>query len=193
MVGSAVPVVGGMGPSGAGVGISPGLAGINVAMGPVPTGLISPPAHLDRDGEAQKMLMAATIERWIAQLTSDLNYDELLDFFLTYRTYIGAVDLCHLMICRFHWALQITNSAGFCEEKVKRVVRVRTFVAIRYWLLTFFAVDFVPNRELRLLFAQWLNTLVRDPILQKYGDAKVRSPILTLLHPFPLTRLISSP
>lgn len=57
---------------------------------------------------------------------------------------------------------------------VRRVVRVRTFVAIRYWLLTFFAVDFVPNRELRLLLASWLNTLRRDPILQKHTDATVR-------------------
>jgi len=29
---------------------------------------------------SQRVLAAATIERWIAQLTSDLNYDELLNF-----------------------------------------------------------------------------------------------------------------
>jgi hypothetical protein len=34
-----------------------------------------------------------------------------------------------------------------------------TYVAIRYWLLTFFIVDFMPNRELRLLVADWLNTI----------------------------------
>ncbi|KAJ7042906.1 hypothetical protein C8F04DRAFT_1029796 [Mycena alexandri] len=117
---------------------------------------------------AQKILVAATIERWIAQLTSDLNYDELLNFFLTYRTYISAVDLCHLLICRFHWALQ--QPASTQDEMVRRVVRVRTFVAIRYWLLTFFTVDFLPDRELRLLVAHWLNTLIRDPILTKHTD-----------------------
>ncbi|KAJ7161005.1 hypothetical protein C8R46DRAFT_1164641 [Mycena filopes] len=117
---------------------------------------------------AQKILVAATIERWIAQLTSDLNYDELLNFFLTYRTYISAVDLCHLLICRFHWALQ--QPASTQDETVRRVVRVRTFVAIRYWLLTFFTVDFLPDRELRLLVAHWLNTLIRDPILTKHTD-----------------------
>ncbi|TFK36540.1 hypothetical protein BDQ12DRAFT_686594 [Crucibulum laeve] len=116
----------------------------------------------------QKVLVAATIERWIAQLTSDLNYDELLDFFLTYRTYVSAVDLCHLLICRFHWALQQSTSAR--DETARHIVRVRTFVAIRYWLLTFFTVDFLPNRELRLLIANWLNTLIRDPILKKHND-----------------------
>ncbi|KAJ7789623.1 hypothetical protein B0H13DRAFT_817304 [Mycena leptocephala] len=120
------------------------------------------------EDSAAKILVAATIERWIAQLTSDLNYDELLNFFLTYRTYISAVDLCHLLICRFHWALQQSGSKQ--DEMVRRVVRVRTFVAIRYWLLTFFTVDFLPDRELRLLVARWLNTLIRDPILTKHTD-----------------------
>ncbi|KAI0651209.1 hypothetical protein C8Q79DRAFT_19739 [Trametes meyenii] len=119
--------------------------------------------------ETKRMLVAATIERWIAQLTSELNYDELLIFFLTYRTYVSAVDLGHLLICRFHWALG--EATGSRDEMVRRIVRVRTFTAMRYWLLTFFDVDFVPNRELRLLFADWLNSLRRDPILQKHRDA----------------------
>ncbi|KAH9920878.1 ras GEF [Epithele typhae] len=119
--------------------------------------------------ESKKMLVAATIERWIAQLTSELDYDELLIFFLTYRTYVSAVDLGHLLICRFHWALGETMTSR--DEMVRKIVRVRTFTAIRYWLLTFFEVDFVPNRELRLLFADWLNSLRRDPIMQKHRDA----------------------
>ncbi|KAF7373596.1 hypothetical protein MSAN_00570000 [Mycena sanguinolenta] len=122
------------------------------------------------EGGGQKVLVAATIERWIAQLTSELNYDELLNFFLTYRTYIKALDLCHLLISRFHWALQQPQPMSTHDEMVRRVVRVRTFVAIRYWLLTFFTVDFLPDRELRLLVAHWLNTLIRDPILTKHAD-----------------------
>jgi hypothetical protein len=133
------------------------------------------------DGVAQKILVAATIERWIAQLTSDLNYDELLSLFLTYRTYISAVDLCHLLICRFHWALQQPMSMQ--DEMVRRVVRTKTFVAIRYWLLTFFTVDFLPDRELRLLVADWLNTLIRDPILTKHTDGLVRFSFIYLRLP----------
>ncbi|KAH0579652.1 hypothetical protein H2248_002500 [Termitomyces sp. 'cryptogamus'] len=127
---------------------------------------VEPSSSRTSAGETQKVLIAATIERWIAQLTSDLNYDELLDFFLTYRTYIGSIDLLHLLIARFHWALQ--QSTSLKDERVHQIVRVRTFVAIRYWLLTFFTVDFIPNRELRLLMANWLNSLVRDPILRKH-------------------------
>ena len=99
--------------------------------------------------ESKKMLVAATIEQRITQLTSSLSYDKLLIFFLTYRTYVSAVDLRHLLICRFHWALGEAVTSR--DEMVRRMVRVRTITAIRYWLLTFFNVDFVPNRELRLL------------------------------------------
>ncbi|KDQ55934.1 hypothetical protein JAAARDRAFT_314749 [Jaapia argillacea MUCL 33604] len=131
---------------------------------------ICPVVRISEDEGPKKVLLAATIERWIAQLTSELNYDELLIFFLTYRTYVSAVDLCQLLICRFHWALGPSVSSH--DELVKRIVRVRTFVAMRYWLLTFFTVDFMPNRDLRLLFASWLNNLSRDPYLEKHRDAQ---------------------
>lgn len=130
-----------------------------------------PKVLVSKDEASRRILVAATIERWIAQLTSDLNYDELLNFFLTYRTYVSAVDLCHLLICRFHWALGKHGSSH--DEMVRRIVRVRTFVAIRYWLLTFFNVDFLPNRELRLALAGWLNALIRDPILKAHNDGLV--------------------
>ncbi|KAG9310872.1 hypothetical protein JVU11DRAFT_8727 [Chiua virens] len=124
--------------------------------------------NTNEDEDGRRVLLAATIERWIAQLTSDFNYDELLNFFLTYRTYISAVDLCHLLICRFHWSL--SGHATKQDDLARKIVRVRTFVAIRYWLLTFFVMDFLPNRELRLLLASWLNALVKDPVLKRHQD-----------------------
>ncbi|KAG0694311.1 hypothetical protein DFH29DRAFT_1034636 [Suillus ampliporus] len=64
-----------------------------------------PTVRIEGEGMTTQVLIAATIEPWIAQVTSDLDDDELLNFFLTYRTYISAVHLCHLLICRFHRAL----------------------------------------------------------------------------------------
>ena len=187
----------------------PARPAMSKAEEPPPLTRVKPPSssHLGHslNGEAPKKApIAATIERWIAQLTSELNYDELLIFFLTYRTYISAVDLCHLLICRFHWALESSSSSpssaagstrssyrlspnhgqGYGNnltvkdssdknDMVKRIVRVRTFIAIRYWLLTFFAIDFVPNRELRVLFGNWLNTLAKDPTLHGKKDIMV--------------------
>ncbi|KAF9074396.1 ras guanine nucleotide exchange factor domain-containing protein [Rhodocollybia butyracea] len=134
-------------------------------------------SNSSEDGSRARVLLAATIERWLAQLTSDLDYDELLNFFLTYRTYISALDLARLLMARFCWALGTRSPAssatlsttGSAEHEgstdadsddiVRRIVRVRTFVAFKYWLITFFTVDFVPNRELRLFVASHLNEL----------------------------------
>jgi len=130
-----------------------------------------PELRLPTSESPRRILAAATIERWIAQLTSQYDYEELLVFFLTYRTYIDAIDLCQLLICRFHWALEEPTSRQ--DAEVRRIVQVRTFVAIKYWLLTFFRVDFLPNPALCSHFANWLNTLKRDPILKKMPGAKV--------------------
>ena len=134
-----------------------------------PEEVLTPPMS-PKEGPT-RMILAATIERWIAQITSELNYDELIVFLLTYRTYVSALDLGHLLICRFHWALgEPTNER---DEIARRVVRVRTFIAIRQWVVAFFDADFLPNRDLRLLYANWLNTLRRDPVLDRYKDALV--------------------
>lgn len=130
---------------------------------------------LGDEGEGPtRILLAATIERWLAQLTSDLDYDELLNFFLTYRTYIGALDLARLLIARFCWALGSASASGNKrnisasnsdvdqDDITRRIVRVRTFVAFKYWLITFFTVDFVPNKELRLLVAASLNDIGKE-------------------------------
>ncbi|KAJ3866204.1 hypothetical protein EV359DRAFT_37148 [Lentinula novae-zelandiae] len=136
-------------------------------------------ATLSDDGSGKtRVLLAATIERWLAQLTSDLDYDELLNFFLTYRTYISALDLARLLMTRFCWALATVKpegsstatttiastaiNASIDDDVVRRIVRVRTFVAFKYWLITFFTVDFVPNRELRLYVANHLNDLAKE-------------------------------
>jgi hypothetical protein len=123
------------------------------------------------EGEQDKVMVAATIERWMAQLTSTMNYDELLVFFLTYRVYITAYDVAELLICRFHWSL----GQGRVEqdESVRKIVRVRTFVAFKYWITKFFVVDFVPNAMVRQLLSRWLNALRRDPVLEMYKDAAV--------------------
>ncbi|GJJ09299.1 hypothetical protein Clacol_003521 [Clathrus columnatus] len=130
-----------------------------------------PLAAVVSEAAPQTVIIAATVERWIAQLTSELDYDELLNFLLTYRTYITPTDLCHLLICRFHWALE--NPTSKQDEMVRRIVRVRTFIAIRYWLLTFFREDFLPNQALCTLFTTWLNSLSRDLSVRggRSGDA----------------------
>ncbi|EJD49306.1 ras GEF [Auricularia subglabra TFB-10046 SS5] len=111
-----------------------------------------------------RRMVAATLERWVAQLTSELDYDALLDFFLTYRSYVRARDLLQLLQARFAWTLDEPGST------VRRIVRVRTFLAIRYWMVTFFRVDFLRDEELRREVVDWVNALPHDERVRAIPD-----------------------
>ncbi|ORZ25394.1 hypothetical protein BCR42DRAFT_7105 [Absidia repens] len=98
------------------------------------------------------VIQAATVEKLVEKLTLTLDYTFMTDFFLTYRIFISPVQLCKLLILRFQWGLEN-------DEDDRRVVRIRTFVVIRHWLLNYFVHDFVSSRELRKVLVLFLNTL----------------------------------
>ncbi|KAK0748497.1 hypothetical protein B0T21DRAFT_344149 [Apiosordaria backusii] len=100
---------------------------------------------------------AATPPRLVAEITSPsfLDYELLSDFFLTYRSFLEPSDLLRMLFARLRWALGRRDEAGM-------VVRVRTFVALRHWILNYFTDDFVVDYNLRLTFCELLNEFVDD-------------------------------
>lgn len=102
-------------------------------------------------------IVAATVGRLISQITSPLflDYELLADFFLTYRNFMSPRDLLDYLLCRLQWALGNNNDAG-------RIVRVRTFVALRHWILNYFPDDFILDLSLRQRFCERVNELVRS-------------------------------
>ncbi|GJN93811.1 hypothetical protein Rhopal_006869-T1 [Rhodotorula paludigena] len=133
------------------------------------TGVSSPPTSV-RDSvgskssqsvpDERRILMAATVERLVAELTSQIAPALLRDFFLTFRHFLAPLDLLHLLVARFTWAMQPPLSSA--DDALRRVVRVRTFVVLRYWLLNHFQDDFVPDRALRSELARWLNECAKS-------------------------------
>ncbi|GAA6009367.1 Ras-GEF domain-containing protein [Rhodotorula paludigena] len=133
------------------------------------TGVSSPPTSV-RDSvgskssqsaaDERRILMAATVERLVAELTSKIAPALLRDFFLTFRHFLAPLDLLHLLVARFTWAMQPPLSSA--DDALRRVVRVRTFVVLRYWLLNHFQDDFVPDRALRSELARWLNECAKS-------------------------------
>ncbi|CAZ83094.1 unnamed protein product [Tuber melanosporum] len=99
-------------------------------------------------------ITAAVPARIISQITSAefVDYHLLSDFFLTFRLFMQPPDLVAYLVARLRWAIDR-------EDDIGRVVRVRTFVAIRHWLLNYFADDFIPSLPLREDFAKTLNNL----------------------------------
>ncbi|EPE29313.1 Ras GEF [Glarea lozoyensis ATCC 20868] len=104
-------------------------------------------------------IRAATPARIVAEITSPtfVDYDLLSDFFLTFRSFLDTTDLLHMLIARLKWALAREDETG-------TVVRVRTFVAIRHWILNYFVDDYVVDYDLRVTFCELLNNFVNDPL-----------------------------
>lgn len=102
-------------------------------------------------------ILAATPSRLIAHITSPsfLDYELLSDFFLTFRSFLSSRDLAAYLISRLRWAVNRQDDFG-------RIVRVRTFVALRHWILNYFVDDFVPIYQLRVYFCELVNALFQD-------------------------------
>lgn len=108
---------------------------------------------------------AATPERLIAHITSPnfLDYELLSDFFLTFRAYLSPDNLLHYLMVRLEWAVQRNNDFA-------RIVRVRTFVALRHWLLNYFLDDFAADWDLRSQFCGVINELCERLHYDPQGD-----------------------
>ncbi|ROV97450.1 hypothetical protein VMCG_06831 [Cytospora schulzeri] len=118
---------------------------------------------------------AATPPRLVAEITSPsfLDYELLSDFFLTFRAYLEPMDLLKMLFARLRWALARDDEVGM-------VVRVRTFVALRHWILNYFVEDFVCEYEMRTDFCSLLNSLIED-ISQDSKGRRVQLKILAEL------------
>lgn len=116
---------------------------------------------------------AASPPRLVAEITSPsfLDYDLLSDFFLTFRSFLEPTDLLRMLFARLRWAL----AQG--DQEIGTVVRVRTFVALRHWILNYFMDDFVVDHELRVTFCDLLNDLMDELPL----DFKGRKPWVKIL------------
>lgn len=115
-------------------------------------------------------LIAASTPCLIAELTSRIDNRLMTDFFYTYRAYLSSQDLLRLLAMRFKWAMAKPTSPK--DEGRRKIVRVRTYVVLKYWLSNFFEVDFLPNRPLRRQLTDWLNSMSIDEDLPDQGIVK---------------------
>jgi hypothetical protein len=100
---------------------------------------------------------AATPPRLVAEITSPtfLDYELISDFFLTYRAFLEQSGLLRMLVARLRWAMARDDEVGM-------VVRVRTFVALRHWILNYFVDDFVVDYNLRVTFAELINDFCNE-------------------------------
>lgn len=102
-------------------------------------------------------ITAATPARIIAQISSDsfMDYELVSDFFLTFRSYMSTYTVLDLLLARLRWAIGRLEDDG-------RIIRVRTFAALRHWILNYFMDDFYVDLGLRERFCSEVNRLYID-------------------------------
>ncbi|KAF9955788.1 hypothetical protein BGZ72_003412 [Mortierella alpina] len=105
-----------------------------------------------------RLIMAATTGKLVQKLTSEIDYTFLTDFFLIYRLFITPAELLKLFMLRFEWAL-LDNTPE------RQIVRIRTFVTLRHWLLNYFGYDFMGSRSLRQTLSAFLRSLAKHPLV----------------------------
>lgn len=164
------------------------LSGTGVELGPAPTGTEVPIFYemkepiepsvfealvADMDDESvvryipgTKDLSAATPARIVAQISSEsfMDYELVSDFFLTYRSYLSPSHLLRLLLARLQWAINRWQDDG-------RIIRIRTFAALRHWILNYFADDFAEDYELRVYFCETINLMYSDVKARENGGA----------------------
>ncbi|KAF9893059.1 Guanine nucleotide exchange factor lte1 [Aspergillus nanangensis] len=107
-----------------------------------------------RYGFGTKEISAATPARIVAQISSEsfMDYELVSDFFLTFRTYLSSSNLLALLLARLQWAINRLQDDG-------RIIRIRTFAALRHWILNYFVDDFIPNYDIRVHFCDTINSM----------------------------------
>ncbi|KAG0203492.1 hypothetical protein BGX28_004245 [Mortierella sp. GBA30] len=114
-------------------------------------------------------IIAATIVKLIEKLTHQYGMDSgfVTDFFLTYRLFMSPVQLCKYLIQRYLWALEQ-------DTESRLIVRVRTFVVLRYWIKEHFVDDFLTSKSLRFQMASFLNEMRFHPCIKASAlDARI--------------------
>ncbi|KAI1179587.1 hypothetical protein F4777DRAFT_436578 [Nemania sp. FL0916] len=174
---TAWPIPGGDSPSPMAKPTGPAFMPTNLAIEPsMFDALTFKPACSDRSivrySPTTGAVIAATPPRLVAEITSPsfLDYDLISDFFLTFRSFLSSEDLLRLLIARLRWALCQADESGM-------IVKVRTFVAIRHWILNYFVDDFVADYQLRVTFCTLLNDFT-DEIPTSQPKQKVPSKIV---------------
>jgi RasGEF domain/RasGEF N-terminal motif len=114
-------------------------------------------ASVVRYSQKTGAITAATPARIVAQISSEafMDYELVSDFFLTFRAYLSTENLLNLLLARLRWAINRLEDDG-------RIIRIRTFAALRHWILNYFVDDFVVNRKLRVRFCDEINEMYRE-------------------------------
>lgn len=112
---------------------------------------------------SEEKIVKSTLEAIIIHFTNSidsLNYNDLNNFFITYRSFSNTTKLLDILLYRFKWSIKSSLELQFGNNimndndliKIYNVIIIRTFIILRHWINNYIIEDFLFNDDVLNLF-----------------------------------------
>lgn len=119
-------------------------------------------------------IVKSTLEAIVIHFTNSidsLNYNDLNNFFITYRSFTSSAKLLDILLYRFKWSIKSSLDLQFGDNiindndllKIYNIIIIRTFIILRHWINNYIIEDFLFNDEILSYFTSFIqNDIYRD-------------------------------
>lgn len=98
-------------------------------------------------------IVKSTLEAIVIHFTNSidsLNYNDLNNFFITYRSFTSSAKLLDILLYRFKWSIKSSLDLQFGDNiindndllKIYNIIIIRTFIILRHWINNYIIEDF---------------------------------------------------
>lgn len=129
-------------------------------------------------------IVKSTLEAIVIHFTNSidsLNYNDLNNFFITYRSFTSSTKLLDILLYRLKWSIKSSLDLQFGENiisdndlvKIYNIIIIRTFIILRHWINNYIIEDFLFNDEILTYFTTFIqNDIYRDLLSPYLNNSK---------------------
>lgn len=126
-------------------------------------------------------IVKSTLEAIVIHFTNSvdsLNYNDLNNFFITYRSFTTSSKLLDILLYRFKWSIKSSLDLQFGNNiindndllKIYNIIIIRTFIILRHWINNYIIEDFLFNDEILTYFTTFIQNDIYRDLLSPYLD-----------------------
>lgn len=130
---------------------------------------------------SEEKIVKSTLEAIIIHFTNSidsLNYNDLNNFFITYRSFSNTTKLLDILLYRFKWSIKSSLELQFGNNimndndliKIYNVIIIRTFIILRHWINNYIIEDFLFNDDVLNYFTTFVQNEIYKDLISKYLD-----------------------
>ena len=130
---------------------------------------------------SEEKIVKSTLEAIIIHFTNSidsLNYNDLNNFFITYRSFSNTTKLLDILLYRFKWSIKSSLELQFGNNimndndliKIYNVIIIRTFIILRHWINNYIIEDFLFNDDVLNYFTTFVQNEIYKDLISKHLD-----------------------